>query len=49
MSFKKNDQELVRSIILDHYENPQHFINENKTLSLVILLLKLPLRMPHLI
>ena len=30
MSFKKNDQELVRSIILDHYENPQHFINENK-------------------
>ncbi len=30
MSFKKNDQELVRSIILDHYENPQNFINENK-------------------
>ena len=29
MSFNKKDQELIRTIILDHYESPQYHINDN--------------------
>lgn len=29
MSFNKKDPELIRTIILDHYENPQYHIDDN--------------------
>ena len=31
MSFKNNNPELIRSIILDHYENPQYHVDDNTT------------------